>query len=53
MIKMMNMINMIKMMNMINMIKGSPKKVSVTSIWALPVRGVGSKPLPGWFGALF
>ena len=33
--------------------KGSPTELSVTSIWALPVRGGGSKPLPGWFGALF
>ena len=33
--------------------KGSTFEFSVTSIWALPVRGGGSKPLPGWFGALF
>ena len=32
--------------------KGSTFTFSVTSIWALPVRG-GSQPLPGWFGALF
>ena len=33
--------------------KGSTFEISVTSIWALPVRGGGSKPLPEWFGALF
>ena len=33
--------------------KGSPTELSVTSIWALPIRGGGSKPLPKWFGALF
>ena len=33
--------------------KGSTTQISVTGIWALPVRGGGSKPLPGWFGATF
>ena len=33
--------------------KGSPFQLVTTSIWALPVWGGGSKPLPGWFGALF
>ena len=33
--------------------KGSTFEFSVTSIWALPVRVGGSKPLPEWFGALF
>ena len=32
--------------------KGSPIKFANEGIWALPVGG-GSKPLPGWFGALF
>ena len=34
-------------------VKGSTFEFSVTSIWALPVRVGGSKPLPEWFGALF
>ena len=34
-------------------VKGSPMKNSVKGIRALPVRGGGSKPLPGWFGATF
>ena len=33
--------------------QGSPTEFSVTSIWALPVRGGGSWPLPEWFGAIF
>ena len=33
--------------------KGSPFQLVTTSMWALPVWGGGSKPLPGWFGALF
>ena len=32
--------------------KGSPHKNVATSIWALPVWRGGSRPLPGWFGAL-
>ena len=28
--------------------KGSPTENSVKGIWALPVRGGGSQPLPGW-----
>ena len=33
--------------------KGSPFQFVPTSMWALPVWEGGSKPLPGWFGALF
>ena len=33
--------------------KGSPTQIHAGGIWALPVRGGGSQPLPGWFGALF
>ena len=32
--------------------KGSPFQLVATPMWALPVWGGGSKPLPGWFGAL-
>ena len=33
--------------------KGSPIENVAAGIWALPVWGGGSKPLPGWFGATF
>ena len=33
--------------------KGSPPQIHAGGIWALPVRVGGSRPLPGWFGALF
>ena len=32
---------------------GSPPQIDEQGIWALPVRGGGSQPLPVWFGALF
>ena len=35
------------------MTKGSPTQIHAGGIWALPVRGGGSQPLPGWFGATF
>ena len=33
--------------------KGSPTEIHSGGIWALPIMGGGSQPLPGWFGATF